>query len=371
MRNAIAIAQARDQMNVSNAFADNLKAEYYLLDAYSSGEISSETYWMLTTSVSDLLLSDPNANHYVSPLTGDILSLDPIGAFYDSQSATYDQALSIADKTGVLVNSQGYRVSVSMLQALDINHDNVLSLSEATGLRLLTDVNENGHLDAAELNTVTSGIWSVDWSRLTRGNAVLAEYSTAAPTMASKALPTVINLSQPTVVNLSQPSAVTLAQPGQVNVTQAVPFSNYRTLRDTDNRYWIDALSWIDWSPGQVKINNGNRNIMIGTDGNDAFDASIYSAYASWFPTPLTQFMGGGGDDLVGGSAGSDTVWGGTGNDTLLGYTGDDKLYGEEGSDTIQGQDGNDYLDGGTGDDQKHSRGVYFMGGELELSQVA
>jgi hypothetical protein len=30
MRNAIAIAQARDQMNVSNAFADNLKAEYYL-----------------------------------------------------------------------------------------------------------------------------------------------------------------------------------------------------------------------------------------------------------------------------------------------------------------------------------------------------
>jgi Ca2+-binding RTX toxin-like protein len=343
--------------------------EYYLLQSYQNGLISSSTYSLLTTSISQLLVSNQNTTPNWSSWQN--LSLDPIGAFYDSQSATYDQALSIANKTGVLVDSQGVRVSVSTLQVLDTNLDGVLSLAESANLRLMTDVNENGHLDVGELNVVTGAICSVDWGRLTRGNAVLAGYSAAAPTMASKALPTVINLSQPTVVNLSQPSAITLAQPGQVDVTQAVPFSNYRTLRDTDNRYWIDALSWIDWSPGQVKINNGNRNIMIGTDGNDAFDASIYSAYASWFPTPLTQFMGGGGDDLVGGSAGSDTIWGGTGNDTLLGYTGDDKLYGEEGSDTILAQDGNDYLDGGIGDDRYSGLFIILKIDQLKYFQAA
>jgi hypothetical protein len=97
--------------------------------------------------------------------------LDSIGAFYDSQSTVYDNAVEIADKTGVLVDGLGRRMSLASLQALDSNHDGVLSVAEASGLKLLTDLNENGRLDAGELTAVTSAIWSVDLSRLTRANA--------------------------------------------------------------------------------------------------------------------------------------------------------------------------------------------------------
>jgi|GEM_PF-5590120 len=92
--------------------------------------------------------------------------------------------------------------------------------------------------------------------------------------------------------------------------------SNYRALRDTGNRYWINGYLWIDWAPNQIKFNNGTRNTLIGTDGNDVFDASYYRNYSAWFPTVLTNFMAGGGDDQVGGSTGNGSIWGGTGNDT-------------------------------------------------------
>jgi hypothetical protein len=178
-------------------------------------------------------------------------TLDPIGAFYDSQSTVYDNALSIADKTGVLVDSQGRKVSVTQLQSLDTNHDGVLSIAESSSLRLLADLNENGRLDAGELNAVTSEIWSVDWGKMTPGNAAMAGYEVSAPTVMSTA--------QLTVVNLTQPD--------QIDLTQTLPNSNYRTLRDTDNRYWINTYSRIDWSSTQVKINNGTRNTLVGTDG--------------------------------------------------------------------------------------------------------
>ena len=227
------------------------------------------------------------------------------------------------------MDSAGKRVTVAQLQSLNTNYDGVLSVSEASSLRLLTDLNENGHLDAGELNVVTGAITAVNWSRLTRGNAVLAGYEVAAPTMTSS------------------------SQPSQLDKTQLVPASNYRTLRDTDNWYPLPyPYSSIDWTSSMVKINNGTRNTLIGTDGNDAFDASYYSAYSSLFPTPLVNFLGGDGDDQVGGSTGNDSIWGGTGNDTLCGYAGNDKLYGEEGNDVLLGQDGGDYLDGGIGDDQ-------------------
>jgi Ca2+-binding RTX toxin-like protein len=304
-------------------------AEYYLSQATTNGIISAEKYWMLTTPISDWLLSNPNTGLYTSGYSLSSLTLDPIGAFYDSQSLAYDNALSIADRTGVLVDSSGRRVSVAKLQGLDANHDGVLSVAEASGLKLLTDLNENGHLDAGELNAVKSAIRSVNWSRLTRGNAVMAGCEVAAPT-----------------------AAIMLTQPLQGNKTQAVPASNYRTLRDTDNRYRISSFLWIDWTSSKIKINNSTRNTLIGTDGNDSFDSGYYKAYASWFPTPLTNFLGGGGNDRVGGSTGNDNIWGGTGNDTLYGYAGNDKLYGEEGNDELQGNEGNDYLDGGSGDDK-------------------
>ena len=287
--------------------------EYGFYQSYKAGYLPDDVYSQLTRTASDLWLSNSNSGLYTTGYSLSSLTLDPIGAFYDSQSAAYDNALSIAGKTGVLVDSSGRRVSVAMLQGLDANHDGVLGVTEASGLKLLTDLNENGHLDAGELNAVTSAIRSVNWSNVTRGNAVMAGYEVAAPTATSR----------------QQPSVITLAQPVQSNKTQAVPASNYRTLRDTDNRYWISSFQWVDWSSSKIKINNSTRNTLIGTDGNDSFDSGYYKAYASWFPTPLTNFLGGGGDDKVGGSTGNDNIWGGTGNDTLFGYAGNDKLYGE------------------------------------------
>ena len=98
-----------------------------------------------------------------------------------------------------------------------------------------------------------------------------------------------------------------------------------------------------------MKINYNNRTYLIGTDGNDVFDIGYYAAYdGSYFNLSLiTNFLGGNGDDRVGGSTRSDNIWGGIGNDVLWGYAGDDKLYGEEGADDLLADAGNDYLDGG------------------------
>jgi hypothetical protein len=163
----------------------------------------------------------------------------------------------------------------------------------------------------------------------------------------------VVNQVQPSLVNFSQPTVINLSQPGQTDLIQAVPNSNYRTLRDTEN-FYVAPIGYIFyWSSSQIKINNSTRNTLIGTDGNESFDASYItnSAIASWFPTPLTNFLGGGGDDQIGGSTGNDSIWGGTGNDVLYGYAGNDNLYGEERTDTLMGQDGNDYMVGGMGND--------------------
>jgi len=106
--------------------------------------------------------------------------------------------------------------------------------------------------------------------------------------------------------------------------SEATPASNYRQLRDTDNRYWINSTQWIDFAPNQVKVNNSNRSYLIGTDGNDNFDATYYAAYSQWINSGLlVNFLAGGGNDVMGGSSRADNLWGGTGGDTLLGYAGD------------------------------------------------
>ena len=129
-------------------------------------------------------------------------------------------------------------------------------------------------------------------------------------------------------------------------------FDNYATLRTTDNRYYVNALQWIDWSASQIKINNSNHSALIGTDGNDTFDASYYAAYSAYFNNSLlVNFYAGAGNDLMGGSARNDNLWGGTGNDTLLGYDGNDSLYGEDGNDQLSGGAGYDLLRGDAGDD--------------------
>ena len=253
------------------------------------------------------------------------LSLAPIGAFYEAKSAALDKALSIADKTGVLIGANNKGMTTAALQALDTNHDGKLSGTELAGLQVWTDSNENGTLDAGEIKTLDSAginqVAGTDYSFYTKGNSTFG---------------------------INPVTAI----PAQVNLIQGVPSSNYRTLRDTDNRYMVNSSQWIDFGANQVKINNSNRTFLIGTDGSDNFDANYYAAYSQFVNSNLlTNFLAGAGDDVMGGSSRNDNLWGGTGNDTLLGYAGDDKLYGEEGNDQLQGGADNDYLDGGVGND--------------------
>lgn len=291
------------------------------------GDLGGALLQQIERSISNVLTnygSQPLPQSSVEVIGVPALSQDPIGAFYEAKSAALDKALSIADKTGVLIGANNKGISATALQALDTNKDGKLAGTELAGLQVWADSNENGVLDSGELKTLAAAginqINSTDYSFYTKGNSVWANAQGVAPT--------------------------------QTNLVQGVPASNYRSLRDGDNRYWVNSYQWIDFGANQVKINNSNRTFLIGTDGNDSFDANYYAAYGAYFNNNLlTNFLAGGGNDVMGGSSRNDNLWGGTGNDTLFGYAGDDKLYGEEGNDQLQGGDGNDYLDGGVGND--------------------
>ena len=262
------------------------------------------------------------------------LDLDPIGAFYESNSAEFDSAESIAGKTPVLLDAARRRLRAAALQARDINGDNKLTGAELQGLSAWTDTNENGILDTGELqSTEQAGITmlrATNYDFYTQGNGLLASGPQAAPIKRSD----------------------TAGLPARVDRTSVVPSSNYRALRDSDNVYLPPGGGYIVWGPGQVKINYTNRSYLIGTDGNDNFDGNYYAAYRQYFSNDLlVNFLAGGGDDVMGGSVRNDRLWGGTGNDLLFGYAGDDQLFGEEDNDELQGMDGNDTLDGGVGND--------------------
>jgi Ca2+-binding RTX toxin-like protein len=263
--------------------------------------------------------------------TGDLYN--PIGAFYESKSVGTDPALSIANKTLRVLNSANQAVTAAQLAALDSNKDGKLSGAELNGLNAWADTNEDGVGQTGEVTSLVAalaaaGLSSVrasDYAFYTAGNA---GFKTQA-----------------------QQSAVAASN---VLVAPSVPASNYASLRTSDNVYWVSSTTYIAFGANQVKINNSNRTYLIGTDGNDNFDANYYAAYNGiYFNTNLlVNFLAGAGNDTMGGSARNDNLWGGTGNDVLFGYDGDDKLYGEEGNDELQGGNGNDTLDGGVGDDK-------------------
>ncbi len=275
---------------------------------------------------------------------------DPIGAFYDSQSAAFDHAASIAAHTGVLLDANQRRLGPRQFSFLDIDSDGSLHASETVGLSLWRDLNENGRADTGEIIALAdSGLGPIDrkdWALRAQGQpgedtspratAHLSPGAPAEPLRIQRMTPLVLT-STPT-----RPLALSLTPP-----------SNYRQLRDSYNVYAIPDGRLINWTASQVKINFNSTDVLIGTDGNDAFDVRYYSAYATWFQLALlTRFPGGGGNDIVGGSSRADSLWGGTGNDTLWGYEGNDKLYGEEDQDELIGQAGDDLLDGGIGNDR-------------------
>jgi hypothetical protein len=91
-----------------------------------------------------------------------------------------------------------------------------------------------------------------------------------------------------------------------------------------------------------------SRNRCIGGPGDDVCIAGPVN----------TDCVGGAGDDYCRTNAGSDGCWGGPGRDTCLmgegedgchGEGGDDRLYGGPGADRLYGGPGRDYCDGGAG----------------------
>lgn len=329
-----------------NDFDQRQDAEYLLNDLYDSGWVR-DSYWHQFTqdSVDQLLnggallpnLPDPNAFWFV----------DPIGAFYDSQSSAYDNATSIASYTPVVLDVNNQKISSTQLQARDTNGDGQVGTTESSTLKLWQDLNENGLAETGELIAIDRALKQADYTFYTQGNGQIGNLLSA-PSMVSATLPSRLASNVQSVPGRSAEN--NLVQPSQPGTAPGVPDSNYRTLRDTDNVYHFIYGSFT-WNSNDIKINYNNKSYLIGTDVSDGFDATYFAAYTG---TPyylnvnlLTNFLGGGGDDYVGGSSRNDNIWGGTGNDDLRGYAGDDKLYGEEGTDQIQGQDGNDTLDGG------------------------
>ncbi len=333
--------------------AQNNDASYKMWSLNQNNGLSNNAYNSFTQQSSNFVVdyslsgSGSSGLGFQVPANFDFF---PIGAFYDSQSAAFDNAASIANRTSRAMNASGQALSVQQLAALDTNSDGQLSTTEAAGLRLWADLNENGHLDTNELQSAGSAIQSADYNFYTQGNG-----QAAASGASGTAAPGVISVSaagnRPAPA-LPAASSFTAAGLPNAPAYGGVLGSNYRSLRDTDNRYWINGAQWIDFAPSQVKINNSTRNTLIGTDGADNFDATYYASYSQWINSGLlVNFLGGGGNDAMGGSGQNDNLWGGTGNDSVYGYAGDDKVYGEEGDDQLLGQDGNDRLDGGVGND--------------------
>jgi VCBS repeat-containing protein len=87
-------------------------------------------------------------------------------------------------------------------------------------------------------------------------------------------------------------------------------------------------------------------------DMSDGFNDLITVAIAS----NTVEINGGGGDDVLIGSAGANNLNGGDGNDVLYGLGGNDTLKGGNGTDYLDGGAGNDILTGGAGGD-------YLLGG--------
>ena len=296
--------------------------------------------------------------------------LRPIGAFYESRAAATDHARSIAGKTLRIVNSAGAAVTAAQLTARDVDQDGQLRDAELDGLSAWRDWNEDGVLNqAANADRADNAAGSVN--ELTALQAALADAGLSSVRASDYHFYTAGNADARSVADATAIVPVTARN---TLTAPAAPVSNYASLRSTGNHRTISMgtivdqyvsingnlvpwkthygeTAWHDWQTDQIKQTNDNT-ALVGTAGEDRFDARYYSN-VSWLPgAGLIHFYGGDGDDMVGGSSRNDTVWGGTGNDLLVGYDGDDGLYGEDGNDELHGDAGNDMLDGGAGDDK-------------------
>ena len=314
-------------INTGNTQNSMFNADRLFQSLFKGGQLGSG-FWQDYTDWSTMQLVTNNLHSFIPDYV--IPDLSPIGAFYESKSAAFDNAASISAKTLRILDSAGYAVSANQLAARDANADGKLNGAELDNLKAWQGLDEDGvangvgELTSLSLALARAGLNSVragDYAFYTEGNG---NYRNAAENI----------VSAPTRRRYE-------------SVAPVAAWSNFALLRNTDNRFDIDADYWIDWSADMIKISSDQRS-MVGTDGADSFDIDYYAAYnGQYFNLSLVQdFHAGGGDDFVGGSERSDSIWGGVGNDRLLGYAADDRIYGEEGNDTLEGNAGNDTLDG-------------------------
>ncbi len=308
-------------------------AEYQLSSLHDDGRLN-QRYWLDFSSLTTRWLLGAAGGLGFKPAGELGFKLpagwsDPIGAFYDSQSASYDRSASIALATVRAMSATGQALSASQLAALDVNRDGQVSTGEAGALRLWADINEDGQLGSNELMSVTRNISRDDYGFLTRGSGRVVANA----------------------MSMAAPPAHTRNEPAYAGV----PPSNDQELRKRMQVYPMFQGIFL-WKAGEIMLgwNRNQYDYMIGTNGDDRFDVNYFAAapaYLSRYTGRVRFFMAGAGNDVMGGSDRADTLWGGTGNDTLYGYAGADLLYGEEGDDAVLGHDGNDQLDGGAGND--------------------
>ena len=158
--------------------AQNNDASYKMWQLNQNNGLSSNAYNSFTQQSSnfvvDYSLGGTGSSNWGQLKPPSNFDFFPIGAFYDSQSAAFDNAASIANKTTRAMNASGQALTANQLAALDTNNDGQISTAEAAGMRLWADLNENGTLDANELQSVGSTIQSADYGFYTRGNGQAA-----------------------------------------------------------------------------------------------------------------------------------------------------------------------------------------------------
>jgi Ca2+-binding RTX toxin-like protein len=146
--------------------------------------------------------------------------------------------------------------------------------------------------------------------------------------------------------NAGDAMAITCAPDGSVRVNGARPRTGSATCSS------ITSIS-VDGGPASngvdlsavartrfTRLGNGR----VGIRGGGGDDVLVGSAFAD-------RIAGDEGNDFLDGDTGGDRLEGGVGHDRLLGFDGADKLFGGEGSDRLEAEEGADSLEGQGGDD--------------------
>src|SRR5690606_30943364 len=147
-----------------------------------------------------------------------------------------------------------------------------------------------------------------DYRFYTQGNANATTIRQEAPTAPAVVPHPVSNAPRlPAIIpGAVPPPTYNLVKTVKVDLVQPTYYNAYRTLRDTDNVYPVSG-GFIQWAYNQIKIPYSHKTYLVGTDGDDNFDASYYSAYPHFFDNSLlVNFFAGGGNDVMGGSGRDD-----------------------------------------------------------------